>query len=204
MSRDDTFIFIDTCSLLDSCWDCRGHGVGLRVTYSPNKEHTFWDVVLPSLALIGEIVVTARNYEELLRLMSVSDDGRPMLAERCTYVLKRLRPLIDGKSVLIVGDPNDPFADAILLSAALKFRTQKNLLFITQDQALASDLESISTFDSIRPRGYEMKVRRLSASGDIEAWRFMEGKKGAKALRASAQQTPTPNVSASTSKEWWL
>lgn len=204
MSRANTLIFIDTCSLLDSCWDCRGRASGTRAEYRPAKEHTFWDAVLPSLTAVGEVIVTARNYEELSRLSRVSSDkDRPMLAQRCAHVLKLLHPLIESGSVSIVGDKNDPFADAILLSAALKFRTQKNLLFITQDRALASDLVALAGFASVRPRGFEMKVRRLGSDGDIEAWRFPERGRGEDPKRSSFPQTPRPGEPPQASSEWW-
>lgn len=204
MSRANTLIFIDTCSLLDSCWNCRGHRSEVRVKYCPGKEHAFWNVVLPSLSAVGEIIITARNYEELSKLSTASDDkDRPALAERCIHVLKLLRPLIESGFVSIVGDKNDPFADAILLSVALKFRTQKNLLFITQDRALASDLVALANFASVRPRGFEMKVRRLSSNGDIETWRFTEKGWGKNPNRSPFPQAPSSNELPQTPGEWW-
>ena len=176
----------------------------MRGKYCPGKEHAFWNVVLPSLSAVGEVIITARNYEELSKLSTVSDDkDRPALAERCIHVLKLLRPLIESGFVSIVGDKNDPFADAILLSVALKFRTQKNLLFITQDRALASDLVALANFASVRPRGFEMKVRRLSSNGDIETWRFTEKGWGKNPNRSPFPQAPSSNELPQTPGEWW-
>ena len=204
MSRANTLIFIDTCSLLDSCWDCRGYASEMQAKYCPAKEHSFWDIVLPNLSSAGEVIVTTRNYEELSKLSRVSDDkDRPALAERCIHVLKLLRPLIENGSVSIVGDKNDPFADAILLSAALKFRTQKNLLFITQDRALASDLVALANFASVRPRGFEMKVGRLARKGDIETWRFTEKRRDKNPKRSPFPQVPRSNELPQAPSEWW-
>ena len=202
MLGSDTLIFIDTCSLLISCWDSRRRGSEETFTLNHEKERRFWDVLLPSLACVGELIVTKRNYDELAKLSSVRNDpGRPLLAERCMHVLKRLHPLIENQVVSIVGDPNDPFADAILLSVALKFRTQKNLLFITQDRALASDLIAISNFKSVRPGRHQMKVRRLDGDGGIQKWQFRDS--------ASAEMNPSfrgPSASdehLKAPKEWW-
>ena len=169
MSTSDTYIFIDTCSLLVSCWDVFRDNT---VAYNQEKDQRFWGGEISTLERIGTIILTKRNYDELKKLSHVRNDPRrPQLGERCSQVLSRLAPLLAKKTISIVGDPNDPFADAILLSVALKFRTQKNLLFLTQDRALASDLIAISNFQSVRPRsGYELKVRRLNVRGAIERW----------------------------------
>lgn len=171
MSKNDTYIFIDTCSLLVSCWDVRRDN---SVSYNSEKDCRFWKNELPNLACVGTVILTKRNYDELEKLSHVHDDAsRPLLGERCGQVLSRIAPLVTDRTISIVGDPNDPFADAILLSVALKFRTQKNLLFLTQDRALATDLVAISNFQSVRPRkGFELKVRRLDSRGSIERWRF--------------------------------
>lgn len=171
MKNSSTLIFIDTCSLLASCWDSTRRGSSEVVVANRDKENRFWGVLLPSLGRVGDLILTKRNYDELVKLSAIRhNSGQSLLNERCSHVLDRLRPLIENGYVSIVGDANDPFADAILLSAALKFRTQKNLLFITQDRALASDLIAISEFESVRPRGHQMKVRRLAKDGSIEKW----------------------------------
>lgn len=209
MLTSDTYIFIDTCSLLVSCWDMSRDNT---IVYNQKKDRRFWDGEVPTLAQIGTIILTKRNYDELNKLSSVHNDPkRPQLGERCSQVLSRITPLLADKTISIAGDPNDPFADAILLSVALKFRTQKNLLFLTQDRALASDLIAISNFQSVRPRnGYELKVRRLNAEGRIDHWHFSNVSGGWQAKSHSKQKSKSilPGKSKQESDqlskhEWW-
>lgn len=216
MPSPETLIFIDTCSLLVSCWNIDRNNA---VNYNPRKDVLFWGQELPLLSSLGSVILTKRNYEELVKLSSISNDSkRPRLGERCKTVLERLRPRIEEGTVSVVGDPNDPFADAILLSVALKFRTQKNLLFLTQDKALANDLISISQFKSVRPRkNYELKVRRIGLSGAIERWHINSAslnkrskqRRSAKSETASSCVVEGSNVVEEQStaqqilQEWW-
>lgn len=167
----DTFIFLDTCSLLESCWN---RGEGDKFVYSAQKDQKFWASEMKSLLCTGTVFLSRRNYEELIKLSKVHDDPkRPQLGERSKEIIKRISTLAESKQIEIVGDENDPFADAILLSVALKFRTSKNLLFLTQDRALAHDLYSISNFKSVQPRkGCELRVRRINHNGIIMPWSF--------------------------------
>ena len=211
MSRDDTLIFIDTCSLLDSCWNVSRCGT---ISNNAEKASRFWGYELPTLSQIGSIIVTKRNYDELIKLSKVHDNpSRPQLGLRCEIVLDRLSPLITEGIVSIVGDPNDPFADAILLSVALKFRTQRNLLFITQDRALATDLIAISDFQSVRPRkGYELKVRRIDPNGSIARWHLDKGRPKPRNTSSTREEAGQNNPLRSSSsdqtinspkQEWW-
>lgn len=169
MIASNTYIFLDTCSLLVSCWNRQKDGSFL---YNADKDRRFWQVEIHSLVNAGTVVLAKRNHEELIKLSKIHNDPqRPGLAGRCKVVLERVSALTANKKLIIVGDANDPFADAILLSAALKFRTTKNLLFLTQDRALATDLISIANFKSVQPRrGNELKVRRINDEGAIEKW----------------------------------
>ena len=168
-SDGKSLTFIDTCSLLVSCWDIRRNG---RIAINKAKEARFWDKELASLQRTSEVILAKRNYDELVKLSKVhGDPKRPQLDVRCEYVLDKLRRFIDLGSISIVGDANDPFADAVLLSVALKFRTQYDMLFLTQDRDLANDLFAIADFQSVRPRGGQsLKVCRLSVSGAVEPW----------------------------------
>ena len=155
---------------------------------------------------MGSIILPHRNYEELKK--HAGKKANRNLAERSKFILKRIEPLIHSGSMQIVGDPNDPFADAILLSVALKFRTQRNMAFITQDHNLAKDLEAIRNFKSVRPRhGYDIKVRRIAKSGKIEPFKNLlrgddqqsktSGKTAAKGI-SKKQQKPTNPAN------WWF
>ena len=212
MASADTLIFIDTCSLLVSCWNISPDNT---IKYNSEKDTRFWQGEMPMLSLMGSIILAKRNYDELVKLASVLDDPmRPKLGERCKIILDRVRPLIASGIVSIVGDPNGPFADAILLSAALKFRTQKNLLFLTQDRALATDLIAISHFQSVHPRkGYELKVCRLNSGGSIERWRLdsKSGKQLKKTIPNSNTGMNLPHTNDAETRcsvyaptpEWW-
>lgn len=170
MAKDERpYIFIDTCSLLESCWNRVISKDGEeRFSYSKNKDEEFWGNQFSALVAMGDVIIPTRNYEELVKLSNKS--SKPDLANRAKHVLKRIMQLYKAGKIQIVGDANDPFADAILLSVALKFKTQKNMAFITQDRKLSEDLESIRHFKSVDNRnGYDIKVRRISKSGKLEA-----------------------------------
>lgn len=199
MSKDTRpFIFIDTCSLLDSCWNCVDRKAD-KFEYSQAKDDRFWGKEFPGLVAMGEVIIPKRNYEELVK--HANNQKKPGLADRSKFILKRLDSLIADGKIQIVGDENDPFADAILLSVALKFRTQKNMAFITQDRKLAHDLESIRHFRSVEPRnGLDIKVRRITKDGSL-------GKHGQNSARDKINVPPNRekrNIEESSSnKNWW-
>lgn len=164
-----TLVFLDTCSLLDSCWDVRTkHGRQISVTNTA-KASMFWAHELPRLSSAGSLIIPKSNYDELVKHEQNQDNAD--LAYRAREVLGMVERLVAADKLDVVGDPNDPFADAILLSAALKFRTQHHLIFVTQDRALARDLCAVRNFESIRPRrGQRLDVNRVKADGTLEAW----------------------------------
>lgn len=170
MPAPEALIFLDTCSLLETCWIRTPPDTWL---HSPEKEACFWSETLPTLQAIGRIIVPARVYDELKK--HASNQEKPELAQRSHVVLEKLKLLRKRNSIEVFGDPNDPFADAIMLSVALKFRTQNNLLFVTQDRNLAHDLIAVANFQSVRPRkGAELKVRRISTKGTLGKHRNLE------------------------------
>lgn len=205
MTSLTTLIFIDTSSLLVSCWK-GDERKGDAITHDPTKEQAFWGREVPRLATSGRLVLTARNNEELIK--HSRSKAKPGLADRSKYVLAKLAPLIKAGTVEVVGDGNDPFADAVLLSVALKFRTQANLVFVTQDRALAQDLLKVVSFESVRPRGGQtMNVRRVAGSGRVEAF-GSRGRAAESPVAFSRSNTPvmaTPSAEATEPpvKAWW-
>jgi rRNA-processing protein FCF1 len=182
MNSERFYIFVDTCSLLESCWNFSEKGPSEEIfEYSKSKDNAFWNSELMALISSGDIIIPKRNYDELLK--HSNNSSRPNLAGRAKFVLRRISEINKtGELIQIVGDKNDPFADAILLSVALKFKTQKNMLFITQDRNLAADLEAIRNFASVDNRsGYDIKIRRISENGTLEQHPFLK-KKGIQAL----------------------
>ena len=182
------YIFIDTCSLLETCWNTDRSSK--TCTYSNTKEHVFWNSELPALETIGTIIIPTRVYEELQGFANGKKDAE--LANRSQHLLFLMEPLINEKRIQIVGDKNDPFADSILLSVALKFITKRNLLFITQDRALAKDLDSIGNFESIARTCHEIKVRRIGKSGKVKAHRGLKRKADTNSLAKKSSPTANP------------
>ncbi|WP_294440427.1 hypothetical protein [uncultured Slackia sp.] len=196
------FIFLDTCSLLDSCWVQRG-STPERFDYSREKEARFWNHELSSLFGRGQIILPARNYEELLKFQGREDES---LALRANHILKILSMLIGNKAIKVVGDANDPFADAILLSVALKFRTREDLLFITQDRGLACDLFSISQFRSVHSNK-KLDVKRIAKNGALEAFGLNSngGSKGGfnKNRRVNREHSSEGAHNIVQTRKWW-
>lgn len=193
------YIFLDTCSLLDSCWDRADN-------YVEAKERMFWEREIPSLLTMGEVIIPQRNYEELLK--HSKNATNPTLARQAGYILAKLEPYLSDGRIQRAGDANDPFADAILLSVALKFRTTHDMAFITQDTKLAADLNAIQNFRSVRPfNGQVIKIRRVGTNGRLEKHRGLDDEASAgtrengKCYRAenrSSGETQKPAV-----KSWW-
>lgn len=203
MTRTSTLIFLDTSSLLVACWkgdDRKGE----QIVLDAGKEATFWSHEIPRLSGTGRLILAARNHEELVKHSRSAQ--KKDLAERAKYTLAKLVPLVKAGTVEVAGDANDPFADAVLLSVALKFRTQANLHFITQDRALAKDLHRIVEFESVRPRGGQtMVVSRVARSGSVEAFSNLlrtDGPKIAAVPRAAGLKVVAAAPEAPT-KRWW-
>lgn len=196
-----TLVFIDTCSLLDSCWNNSTDANGSKhFQYSKSKEAAFWDGAFDDLCAHADCILAKRNFDELKKL---SKNGhREDLAKRASYILQKIEPLRKSGQLSIVGDANDPFADAVLLSVALRFRTQKNLVFITQDKNLAHDLASVREFRSIDNRnGYYLEVHRVTKNGSLAPCGSNGANHGKAAVRATtAPHAKNPDPSR---KNWW-
>jgi|GEM_PF-2739570 len=177
------YIFIDTCSLLVSCWNPDPNDKDSYV-YSKEKDNVFWGREFASLAAIGDVIIPKRNYDELVK--HAGNDKKPDLANRSRHVLKHIEKYAKEGQVQIVGDPNDPFADAILLSVALRFKTQRDQAFVTQDYGLAEDLEAICHFRSLSDHygfpKYDIKIRKITKSGELKPFKGLR-----KALRERYQ-----------------
>lgn len=195
------FIFIDTCSLLDSCWNRIASSEHQeKFEFSQDKADQFWLREFCALEAMGTVIVPARNYEELVK--HSANKSKADLSGRAAEILRRIRSLHQDGRLAIVGDPNDPFADAVLLSIALKFRTQKNMAFITQDRKLAEDLEAIRHFQSVRPRKkLDIKIRRVDKRGFLEEHRFLS-KSNRESTKRQKRKTHTSS-SAQMSRDWW-
>lgn len=195
-------IFLDTSSLLASCWngdDRRGE----QVRHDQQKESTFWTDEVGELSQRGTLILPLRNRDELIKHSRSS--AKPLLAKQAGHIIAKLEALVSQKRVEIVGDRNDPFADAILLSVALKFRTQHTLWFITQDNALARDLYAITRFESVQPRGgQQFEIRRIGPSGKLERFRNLERNSGKPTpVERPAAREALAQLAAEPPKAWW-
>lgn len=205
----EPLIFIDTCSLLETCWNVNRKDNSCH--YSAQKQHRFWDIELPALETIGEVIVPYRVYEELYKFK----EGKkgPELSGRAKHLLNLILPLVSEERISILGEKNDPFADSTMLFVALKFVTERKLAFITQDRKLAKDLETISSFESIGQTAREIKVRRVGRTGAIEKHRNLYKTSGKKSARikgtlcqsnaSSKRMRKPPATVESAGRLWW-
>ena len=177
------YIFIDTCSLLISCWNPDPKSKDSYI-YSKEKDDMFWGHEFASLTRIGDVIIPKRNYDELVK--HAGKQKNQDLANRSKQILNRVNEYVQKGLIQIVGDPNDPFADAILLSVALRFKTQRDQAFITQDYGLAEDLEAICHFRSLSDHygfpNYDIKVRKITKTGELKPFKGLR-----KALRERYQ-----------------
>lgn len=195
------YIFIDTCSLLESCWNRVANAEGQeRFKYSQDKADRFWGKEFCALEAMGTVIIPARNYEELVK--HSANKSKADLSSRAIEILQRVNLLRQSGRIEIIGDPNDPFADAVLLSVALKFRTQKNMAFITQDRKLAEDLEAIRQFQSVRPRKkLDIKIRRIDKRGSLEEHRSLG--KSNRNSKEKQRGNSCASFSAQMTRNWW-
>lgn len=149
-----------------------------------------------------------RNWQELEKF-SGGAKGKS-LQERSRHILQIMAPLVDAGRMQIVGDKNDPFADAILLSAALKFITQRDLVFITQDRALARDLSAINQFGSIA-RKCSLVVKRVGHDGSVEDHKKLDPSARPNSAKQSATTSANSGVRRLFAKKasagvrpWWI
>ena len=68
--------------------------------------------------------------------------------------------------LIIRGNKNDgTFADPVFLEKIIHFRTQYNILVITQDNNLAKDIQNLNLLKSVK--GYKVDVRRIDSKGQL-------------------------------------
>lgn len=146
-------IFIDTCSLLSDHADL------------------FWGKITPILEREHKsIIVPFRVYEELKKF---SDDpklcvrkGKPELNQRAKVTLKNMAALQSAGLIEIFGDENDAFADNVFQTVFTRFRLKYNLMLITQDRALASDILNIGQSKSVNTKN-QIQVYRITNNGNL-------------------------------------
>ena len=129
-------IFIDTCSLLSEQADI------------------FWSHIVPILQREEKsIIVPFRVYEEVKKFAEnpvlCVQKGNPTLNHRAKAALNNIDKLRKAGVVAIFGDKHDNFADNVFQTVFTQFRLKYNLMLITQDYNLASDIIAIGKSKSV-------------------------------------------------------
>lgn len=153
-------IFIDTCSLLSEQADI------------------FWSHIVPILQREEKsIIVPSRVYEEVKKFAEnpvlCVQKGNPTLNQRAKVALKNIDKLWKAGVVEIFGDKHDNFADNVFQTVFTQFRLKYNLMLITQDHNLASDIIAIGKSKSVNTTN-RILVERINKYGYLSVFRFDE------------------------------
>ena len=137
-------IFIDTCSLLD------------------DMAYIFFENIKPFLkAYNKKIIIPSKVIEELEKHSQNSDPNKLELVQNATRMLYEILPKLKNDGFIeIIGEKNEPFADAVFHYVFDKFRTIHRLLLITQDNKLAKDILNKNESESVK--GHKIFVRRIN------------------------------------------
>lgn len=142
---DNYMIFIDTCSFMHPASD------------------EFWKHMIPILTERNKPVIVA--FEVLKELKKHSFDLKDIeKANSARSALKMLDKLMKSNIAEIRGEPyDDDLADSLYQVIFTKFRTQYNLLLITQDRGLARDILKLNNTGSVESK--EISVKRINNYG---------------------------------------
>lgn len=159
-------IFIDTCSLLKD-------GI-----------YKFFEEIKPYLTSSGnKIIIPYRCIKELEK--HTVNNLKLELNEPAKKILDYLEKLNNEGLIDIRGDKDDNFADNIFLTVFNKYRLKTNLLLITEDYRLASDINALTQQKSVESN-YKIKTADLNSFyplfkqqprygkdfGEIKGWTF--------------------------------
>lgn len=159
-SVKDFRIFIDTCSLLSEQAD------------------EFWSHIVPVLQREGKsVVVPFRVYEEVKKFADnpalCIQKGNPGLSQRAKVVLNNIVRLQRAGAVEIFGDKHDNFADNVFQTVFTQFRLKYNLMLITQDRNLASDILLIRKSKAVNTTN-RIFVEKINKYGYLSTFQFDE------------------------------
>lgn len=169
-------IFIDTCSLL-----CE-------------QADIFWSHSVPLLQREGKsIVVPLRVYEEVKKFAENSalcaQKGDITLNQRAKAALNNIAKLQKAGVIAVFGDKHDNFADNVFQTVFTQFRLKYNLMLITQDHNLASDILAIGKSKSVNTTN-RILVERINKYGYLSIFHFDEQKS------PISQRLNSPRISA--------
>lgn len=159
-------IFIDTCSLLK------------------DDIYKFFEEIKPYLtSSSNKIIIPYRCIKELEK--HTVNNLKLELNEPAKKILDYLEKLNNEGLIDIRGDKDDNFADNIFLTVFNKYRLKTNLLLITEDYRLASDINALTQQKSVESN-YKIKTADLNSFyplfkqqpryekdfGEIKGWTF--------------------------------
>lgn len=184
--REHDRIFIDTCSLLDAGAD------------------KFWMKIIPFLYKYGKyIVVAVRVYQEVQKFAFdatyAQRKGKPELRQIALTVLARIEELHKVGLVQFFGDANDNFADNVFQTVFTQHRLKYNMLLITQDRNLSTDIINISKSRSVTTSN-KITVMRITNNGILREfdpnWKrpTAETDSESKSSSSAAAQRPTTSI----------
>jgi rRNA-processing protein FCF1/tRNA A-37 threonylcarbamoyl transferase component Bud32 len=138
-------IFIDTCSFLHDCY--------------PHFEKLLFPILKDAKE---KLYVPIKVIEELQRFKK-SDSHKCNNA--ASYALKSIANHQHKGLIELKGEESDNFADNVFLCQFVKFRMHYNLVLITQDNKLASDLLNLNNVKS--SNGKKVSVCRITSYGTL-------------------------------------
>ena len=149
-------IFIDTCSLLDE----------------REKILMFWNNIVPILQRENKsIIIPLRVYEEVQKFANNPDccrgkNDNPNINQIAKETLNDIVVLRRAGLVEIFGDPNDNFADNVFQTVFTKYRLKYNLMLITKDNNLASDILEIGKSKAVSTKN-RIFVEKINKYGNL-------------------------------------
>ena len=155
-------VFIDTCSLLSEYAD------------------VFWEHLIPVLVEEkSNVIVPLRVYEEVEKYANDAElcqkkaPDNPNLNRCARHAKERIIKLQADGLIRVLGDKNDNFADNVFQTVFTQYRMKYNLILITQDRNLASDIMRISESKAVTVNT-KILVRRINKHGYLS---FLENTK---------------------------
>ena len=142
-------IFIDTSSLLE-----------------PGADR-FWEKIIPYLEReCAKVIILYAVYNELRVHCVQKDPSKPDLNAIAINAKNNLLRLHRDKYILFCGKRTDTFADHVFLMRFRKYMLDYNLMLITQDKNLASDILNIGKSKSVKTQNRIM-VACINIDGDL-------------------------------------
>ncbi len=156
----DFRIFIDTCSLLSE------------------EADKFWANICPVLQRERKaLIIPYRVYEELEKfasnptLCTQKNPGNSNLNRLAVKAKNNVAVLQKAGLIEVFGNANDNFADNVFQTVFTQFRLQYNLMLITQDNNLASDIVNIGQSKAVNTNN-RILVERINKFGFLSTFSF--------------------------------